>query len=194
MAIPGAARVAAALFATAATLFGSYCIGQKAPVEDATARPCEPADVVGTAASAHPRETLYFDHLALRTVGDTAPALSVEDGEPFQVVFVCTDPAKFTYTIAAVPTAPPAAPSGARRDSALTNDLRGRASVSMRHSRLFHYYRVDIALRDDLRTRGAEPAGVAASDAPTIEPERGGYRLWSTSFVVRVDTAAAHRK
>lgn len=143
----------------------------------------------GIAVRATPRNTLVFDHYRLVATKRELHVLEVEDGGYLQVRFVCTDPRKFNYTITAHTDEQQKTAAQGVAESVETNEL-SHASLTMRHSKLFTRYRVEISLRDDLKLPAA--ARIAPGTGRGFEllsPRKAGaYILYSTFFDLWVNT------
>ena len=142
--------------------------------------------------------TLVFDHYRLSATRKGPHVLSVKDGGYLQVRFICTDPTKFNYTITANTDAEQKiGRQGVNGERVETRDLSRPASVTMRHSKLFTRYRVEISLRDDLKSaapRVGIPGGETGGGREPGRPGRGKapdgtFTLYSTFFDLWVETA-----
>jgi hypothetical protein len=116
------------------------------------------------------RNTLIFDHLALRAT-DAAPyVLKVKDRDYFQVIFANTDPRKFRYTISV--TEETETDTSSFEAGKAVETLFGNLtdiSVTMQHDQHFQRYRVGVGLlpgvtTDPLREQAAEVSRRPASD------------------------------
>lgn len=95
------------------------------------------------------RNTFVFNHRDLRAEGSHPYVLEVDDGGYFQVLFKCTAPAFFSYTITGDLEAQPNSAEGATlpESVAVNVDLTNRG-ITMRHDARFLRYRVTARLRE----------------------------------------------
>jgi hypothetical protein len=153
-----------------------------------------PPSLAGALIAESPRNTLVFNHYVLAATRKGPHVLAVRDGGYFQVRFICTDPTKFNYTITAnTDEQQKAAVQGVTGDHVETRDLSRSASVTMRHSRLFTRYRVEVSLRDELKSKTPSPSltdtgGGAGRAGQKRGQQEGTYVLYSTYFDLWVDT------
>ena len=123
--------------------------------------------------------TFVFNHRDLAAEGNPLYVLRVDDGAHFQVLFKCTAPAFFTYTITGDPAAQPDSASGATLpESAIVNVSLTTRGVTMRHDARFLRYHVTARVREGLRqpTSGTKVvnAGPGAPPPPPPLPVQPG--------------------
>jgi hypothetical protein len=140
-----------------------------------------------------PHNTLVFNHYALSAAVKGPHVLAVRDGGYFQIRFICTDPTKFNYRITAnTDEQQKVAGQNVTGERIDTKDLSSPASVTMRHSKLFTRYRVEISLRDDLKSAPLAVSGrsqeAGGGNAPAQKHQEEAFTLYSTYFDLWVET------
>jgi hypothetical protein len=141
--------------------------------------------------------TFVFNHRDLTAEGNQPYVLKADDGGYFQVLFRCTAPAFFTYTISGDATLQPESASGATfAESIRVVEPLATRGVTMRHDARFLRYRVTARLRDGMQqpaTSGlgmATPTGIQTTSPPvnpTAQPAPL-VQLYSVAFDIWVIT------
>jgi len=141
--------------------------------------------------------TLVFNHRDLRPEGNGLQVLAADDGGYFQILFKCTSPAYFTYSITGDAAAQPESTAAQTQPESVTIDpsLLTTRGITMRHDARFLRYHVTARLREGIRpTAGATSGGTGSTRTSDFTFKVGnvasssGALLYSMAFDVWVNT------
>jgi hypothetical protein len=120
---------------------------------------------------ATPDNTFEFNHRELSASRGRLYVLRVDDGGYFQILFTCTAPSFFNYSVTGDPGAQPASTDAAPlADSVMVTGPLTIRGITMRHDARFLRYRVSARLREGVQSVSSGAAGAARGISEEIPP------------------------